>query len=226
MVAVVNTARYRKKTRVGKGAETKMVNKEKSLARIARGDGSVAPHQEAGNAKTHATASDGGKVEPHDRESEVTLSITQEKLICPRCGKPALHVEFPDHYEAWTKCPECGFFMGMSNEEWHRMESSSNLNLKIKKMAIVKELVDPRPGTDSAITEVSGYLLCLGLSLLMLVFLVFIVVPDCANMAIASGGTASCETGGGTYLFGIAFVAITLLAGFRLGTIVFPARTV
>ena len=88
------------------------------------------------------------------------------------------------------------------------------------------ELVDPRPGTDSAITEVSGYLLCLGLSLLMLVFLVFIVVPNCANMAIASGGTASCETGGGTYLFGAAFVAITLLAGFRLGTIVFPARTV
>jgi predicted RNA-binding Zn-ribbon protein involved in translation (DUF1610 family) len=120
-----------------------MVNRIKSLARIARGDGSVVPHQEADTAKTgdHGTASGGGKVEPHDRESKVTTSITQEKLICPRCGKPALRAEFPDHYEAWTKCPECGFFMGMSNEEWHRMESSSNINDKIKKMAIRRELV-------------------------------------------------------------------------------------
>jgi ribosomal protein S27AE len=120
-----------------------MVNRIKSLARIARGDGSVAPHQESGNAKTggHEPASDGGKVEPHDRESEVTTSITQQKLICPRCGKPALHAEFPDHYEAWTKCPECGFFMGMSNEEWHRMESSPNINQKIKKMAMKKDLL-------------------------------------------------------------------------------------
>jgi hypothetical protein len=121
-----------------------MVNKIKSLARIARGDGSVVPRQEPDGAKTggREPASYGGKVEPHDRESEVSASITQEKLICPRCGKPALHAEFPDHYEAWTKCSECGFFMGMSNEECHRMESSSNINQKIKKMAIARELVN------------------------------------------------------------------------------------
>ena len=124
-----------------------MVNKEKSLARIARGDGSVVPHPVPDDEKTsnREPASDGGMVEPHDRESEVTTSITQEKLICPRCGEPALHIEFPDHYEAWTKCSECGFFMGMSNEEWHRMESSPNLNEKIKKMALKKELVKPTP---------------------------------------------------------------------------------
>ena len=46
---------------------------------------------------------------------------------------------------AWTKCSSCNFFMGMSNEEWHRMESSPNLNDKIKKMAIKKELVKPLP---------------------------------------------------------------------------------
>ena len=125
-----------------------MVNKIKSLARIARGDGSVAPRQVPDDAKSgdHEPVSGGGKVEPHDRESEVTTSITRQKLICPRCGKPALHAEFPDHYEAWTKCSECGFFMGMSNEEWHRMESSSNINQKIKKMAINKELVKPPSG--------------------------------------------------------------------------------
>jgi ribosomal protein L37E len=133
-----------KKPGPGKELKTKMVNKEKSLARIARGDGSVVPHPVPDDEKTsdREPASDGGMVEPHDRESEVTTSITQEKLICPRCGEPALHIEFPDHYEAWTKCSECGFFMGMSNEEWHRMESSPNLGEKIKKMAKKKGLVD------------------------------------------------------------------------------------
>jgi hypothetical protein len=32
--------------------------------------------------------------------------------------------------------------MGMSNEEWHRMESSPNLGEKIKKMAMKKGLVN------------------------------------------------------------------------------------
>jgi predicted RNA-binding Zn-ribbon protein involved in translation (DUF1610 family) len=120
-----------------------MTDKLKVQARIARGDGSVAPHHESDDAKTgdHKPDSGGGKVEPHDRESEVTTSIKQEKLICPQCGKAILHAEFPDHYEAWTKCSECGFFMGMSNEEWHRMENSPNLSEKIKKMAWKKELL-------------------------------------------------------------------------------------
>jgi ribosomal protein S27AE len=124
-----------------------MVDKLKVQARIARGDGSVAPHHVSDNAKTgdHEPVSGEGKVEPHDRESEVITSINNEKLICPQCGKPTVHAEFPDHYEAWIKCPACGFFMGMSNEEWHRMENSPNIDEKIKKMAIKRELVNVRP---------------------------------------------------------------------------------
>ncbi len=124
-----------------------MTDKLKVQERIARGDGSVAPHHESDDANTtdHEPDTGEGKVEPHDRESEVTTSIKQQKLICPRCGKPTLHAEFPDHYEAWTKCSECGFFMGMSNEEWHRMENSPNLSGKIKKMAARKELVKGQP---------------------------------------------------------------------------------
>jgi ribosomal protein L37E len=122
-----------------------MVDKEKVKERIARGDGSVAPHHLSGEAPPPDLGRvDGeGKMKPHDRESEVAKSIGQENLICPRCGKPTLHAEFPDHYEAWTRCSDCGFFMGMSNEEWHRMENSSNLSLNIRKMAIQKELVKP-----------------------------------------------------------------------------------
>jgi hypothetical protein len=124
-----------------------MVDKLKVKARIARGDGSVAPHLVSDDIKTvdQEPGSGEGKIEPHDRESEVTTSISNEKLICPQCGKPAIHIEFPDHYEAWTKCSECGFFMGMSNEEWHRMENSENINEKIKKMAIKRDLVKPYP---------------------------------------------------------------------------------
>jgi len=80
-------------------------------------------------------------VVPHDRVSDVDTSILQEKLTCPQCGKSTLRAEFPDHYECWIKCSSCGFFMGMSNEDWHRMENSPNLNEKIKKMAIEKGTV-------------------------------------------------------------------------------------
>ncbi|HWQ67237.1 MAG TPA: hypothetical protein VN372_10240 [Methanospirillum sp.] len=81
------------------------------------------------------------KVVPHNMDSEVTTSVMSEKLRCPKCGKSALHAEFPDQYEAWTKCSACGFFMGMGNEEWHRMENSPNINEKIKKMAIKLKLI-------------------------------------------------------------------------------------
>jgi phage FluMu protein Com len=125
-----------------------MVDKLKVKARIERGDGSVAPHTvSAEDVKRGDPEHMGAEipVEPHDRETEVATQINSEKLICPQCGKLTLHVEFPDHYEAWTKCSECRFFMGMSNEEWHRMENSKNLNEKIKKMALEKELVKPWP---------------------------------------------------------------------------------
>ncbi len=127
----------------GKELKTTMTDKLKVQERIARGDGSVAPHHLSDDAKTgdHEIVSGEGKIEPHDRESEVSTSISQVKLICPQCGKSTLHAEFPDHYEAWTKCSECGFFMGMSNEEWHRLENSLNINEKIKKMAIKRDIV-------------------------------------------------------------------------------------
>lgn len=80
------------------------------------------------------------------------------------------------------------------------------------------------PDADFSSREVFGYLLCLVICLSMLVFLVFIVVPDCANLKVTSGGTADCEMEGGAYLFGAAFAAIGLYAGYRLGRILFPAR--
>lgn len=121
-----------------------MTDIKKVKARLARGDGSVAPHHLSGDANTgdQKPGPGTGTVQPHDRESEVSRSITQGNLICPKCGKPTLHAEFPDRYEAWTKCPACGFFMGMSGDEWHHMENSPNLNEKIKKMAIKKDLIE------------------------------------------------------------------------------------
>jgi predicted RNA-binding Zn-ribbon protein involved in translation (DUF1610 family) len=81
------------------------------------------------------------KVVPHNREKDVTMSIHQEKLKCPQCGESTLHAEFPDQFEAWMKCSSCGFFMGMSNDEWHRMENSPNIYEKIKKMARKREIL-------------------------------------------------------------------------------------
>jgi len=82
---------------------------------------------------------DSPPVIPHSLDKEVTLSIDKEHLRCPQCGKPTLRAEFPDQYEAWLKCSSCGFFMGMSNEDWHRMENSPNINEKIVKMANKKK---------------------------------------------------------------------------------------
>lgn len=80
------------------------------------------------------------------------------------------------------------------------------------------------PGADISSREVFGYLLCLVICLSMLVFLLFIVAPDCADLEAGSGGTASCEMGSGVYLFGAVFFVIALYAGYRLGRILFPAR--
>jgi ribosomal protein S27AE len=79
------------------------------------------------------------KAVPHYQHKDVTQSIRQEKLVCPQCGEPTFHAEFPDQFEAWLKCSSCDFFMGMSNDDWHRMENSPNINEKIKKMAKKQE---------------------------------------------------------------------------------------
>jgi hypothetical protein len=78
------------------------------------------------------------------------------------------------------------------------------------------------PDTDFSSREVFGLLLSLVICLSMLVFLIFIVTPDCANLEVTSGGTARCEMESGAYLFGAAFVAIALYAGYRICRVLFP----
>ncbi|MGB8219337.1 MAG: hypothetical protein WCE46_03010 [Methanoregula sp.] len=90
----------------------------------------------------HKTITGDSRIYPQERDSEVTTSINLKMLTCPQCGKSTIHTEFPDHYEAWIKCSSCGFFMGMSNDEWHSMENSPNLNEKIKKMAKKKKILE------------------------------------------------------------------------------------
>jgi len=77
----------------------------------------------------------------HDMDNDSTTSINHVKLTCPQCGKITIRAEIPDKYETWIKCSSCNFFMGMSNDDWHRMKNSPNINEKIKKMAIKKELL-------------------------------------------------------------------------------------
>jgi hypothetical protein len=67
---------------------------------------------------------------PHTPPSKAHMN-----LVCPQCGKATLCAEFPDQYETWIKCSSCGFFMGMSHDEWHKMENSPNISEKIRKMA-------------------------------------------------------------------------------------------
>jgi predicted RNA-binding Zn-ribbon protein involved in translation (DUF1610 family) len=90
--------------------------------------------------KAHHGSGD-AKVVPHTMNRDVTTSIRQEKLKCPQCGESTLRAEFPDQFEAWMKCSSCDFFMGMSNDDWHRMKNSPNINEKLKKMAWKKELL-------------------------------------------------------------------------------------
>lgn len=131
-----------------KELKTKMTDNPKGKAKKAVDDSRVAAHVGSSDVKTgdHTPVHGDSPVEPHNRVSEVTTSINQEKLICPQCGHPTIHAEFPDQYEAWIKCSECGFFMGMSYADWHLMENSHNINEKIKKMAIKKDIVKPYPG--------------------------------------------------------------------------------
>jgi predicted RNA-binding Zn-ribbon protein involved in translation (DUF1610 family) len=77
-----------------------------------------------------------GKPGPGDATAAHHVNLT-----CPRCGKSTLRAESPDQYETWMKCSSCGFFMGMNNDEWHRMKNSPNISEKIKKMAGKKGLL-------------------------------------------------------------------------------------
>ncbi|MGA2162127.1 MAG: hypothetical protein ABSG28_08035 [Methanoregula sp.] len=114
-----------------------MTDNPKAMAKKGINDGRITAHHVSDDIKTcdHKLVSGDSKAYPQDRNSDVTTSIYKENLTCPQCGKSTIHAEFPDHYEAWIKCSSCGFFMGMSKDEWHSMENSPNLNEKIKKMA-------------------------------------------------------------------------------------------
>lgn len=119
-----------------------MTNKIKGGATIVVNDARMAPNPGTGKIKpeeVHGIFQD-PKHSPDNMDKDVTTSVLMEKLKCPQCGKSTLHAEFPDQYETWTKCSSCGFFMGMSNEEWHRMQNSPNINEKLKRMANKKGL--------------------------------------------------------------------------------------
>jgi len=106
-------------------------------------DPGVKTQNVSGEAKTSAKKTGPGDspVVPHDMDHDITTSINQMKLICPRCGESKIRAEFPDKYEVWIKCSSCNFFMGMSDDDWHRMKNSPNLNERIKKMAEKKGLL-------------------------------------------------------------------------------------
>lgn len=94
---------------------------------------------DAANAAAHNFSRDAGvkagKAPVESKTGDSTGRKTRENLTCPRCGKVALHAEFPSQHEVWLKCSSCDFFMGMSHDDWHRMENSPNISEKIKKMA-------------------------------------------------------------------------------------------
>jgi len=80
------------------------------------------------------------------------------------------------------------------------------------------------PAAGTSFQGVSGYLLCMVISLSMIAYLFLYIAPSCAELAVTSGGTASCRMEPGAYLSGAAFVAIVLYAGYHLSRILFPAR--
>lgn len=61
--------------------------------------------------------------------------MNEVQYTCPQCGKEELKAEEPDQYEIWLKCNSCGYFMGMSKDDWHKIVNSPNVNHKIKKRA-------------------------------------------------------------------------------------------
>lgn len=120
-----------------------MADKTGEGERTARDDGGVVLHPESDTEKT-SNPEPGyhwGETGPHDMESEGNVSINGQILLCPCCRKPAIHTEFTQNHEVRIKCPLCGFFMEMSNGDWHLMEKSASINDEILKMAELKELV-------------------------------------------------------------------------------------
>ncbi|MCP1661889.1 MAG: hypothetical protein D5R99_00785 [Methanocalculus sp. MSAO_Arc1] len=55
-------------------------------------------------------------------------------LHCPQCGEPTLHVEQPSDNEIWIKCGTCNLFIGISEEEWHQIRHSENIEGRIRSL--------------------------------------------------------------------------------------------
>jgi predicted RNA-binding Zn-ribbon protein involved in translation (DUF1610 family) len=138
MVAVDESTRKPEKE-----ADIPMTENTKIISAQAAHDGYVAAHKKQGDPEpgNNKPVSRDEKGEPNNMDEDVTTSSSLELLTCPQCGKSTLRVEFPDQYEAWTKCSSCGFFMGMSKADWHKMQNSPNVIAKIKKMAQKKDLL-------------------------------------------------------------------------------------
>ncbi len=81
----------------------------------------------------HKSGTGDSKIGSHTAGGDGTKARVD--YTCPQCGKTSLHTEFPDQYETWVKCQSCGFFMGMSHDDWHRIANSPNINEKIRRMA-------------------------------------------------------------------------------------------
>ncbi len=100
----------------------------------------------AANSSAHTLSKDAGVKGQKAAADETTGARTPAPktlagVPCPRCGKITLRAEFPDQYETWIKCSSCSFFLGMSHDDWHRMENSPNISEKIKKMAVTKGIL-------------------------------------------------------------------------------------
>jgi hypothetical protein len=58
----------------------------------------------------------------------------------------------------------------------------------------------------------------------MLYSLLFLLVPQCSALEIASGGREACTMGVGVYLAGAVLVVLIIYCGYQLCRMLFPAR--
>jgi hypothetical protein len=58
----------------------------------------------------------------------------------------------------------------------------------------------------------------------MLYSLLFLLIPQCSALEIASGGREACTMGVGVYLAGAVLVVLIVYCGYQLGRMLFPAR--
>jgi hypothetical protein len=62
------------------------------------------------------------------------ISMDRRDLQCPQCGEPTIEIQTPSDNEIWIKCGTCNLFIGLSEEEWHKIQNSPNLEEKIRRL--------------------------------------------------------------------------------------------